>query len=78
MSNYGVKVPAGLTSAVSSAAVQFVTVVAHAAEHPREVLARSEHADVLEIALVDVCVGGGQSDFIMSEGHQEANGQNWE
>lgn len=56
--NYGVKV--GLTSAVSSAAVQFVAIVAHAAEHPRKVLAGSEHADVLEIALIDVCVGEGQ------------------
>lgn len=55
--NYGVKIPFGLTSAVSTAAVQFVTIVAHAAEHPRKVLAGSEHADVLEVTLVDVYVG---------------------
>lgn len=45
-----------LTGAVSSAAVQLVAIITHATEHPRKVLARSEHADVLEIALVDVCV----------------------
>jgi len=46
---------AALTSAVSSAAVQFVTIITHTAEHPGKVLARSKHANVLEITLVDVC-----------------------
>lgn len=69
--NWGVKAPVGLTSAVPSAAVQFVTVVAHAAEHPRKVLAGSEHTDVLEVALVDVCGEKGQSDSIMREGNRK-------
>lgn len=47
-----------LTCAVSSAAVQFVTVVTHTAEHAREVLARSKHTDVLEITLINVCGRG--------------------
>lgn len=46
---------ATLTGAVSSAAVQFVTIITHAAEHPWKVLARAEHTDVLEITLIDVC-----------------------
>lgn len=46
---------ASLTSAVSSAAVQFITIIAHTAEHPWKVLARAKHADVLEITLIDVC-----------------------
>lgn len=46
---------ATLTCAVSTTAVQFVTVIAHTAEHPWKVLARSEHTDVLEITLIDVC-----------------------
>lgn len=43
-----------LTSAVSTAAVQFVTIITHAAEHPWKVLAGSKHTDVLEITLIDV------------------------
>ena len=46
---------ASLTSAVSSTAVQFITIIAHTAEHPWKVLARAKHADVLEITLIDVC-----------------------
>lgn len=44
-------------STVASAAVQLITVVTHATEHSRKVLAGSEHTDVLEVTLVDVLAG---------------------
>ena len=47
-----------LTSAVSSTAIQLVSVVTHTAEHSRQVLACSEHADVLEVALINICESG--------------------
>lgn len=50
-----------VTCAVPSTAVQFVTVITHTAEHPWKVLARSEHTDVLEIALVYVCGKDGKT-----------------
>lgn len=45
-----------LTSAVSSTAVQFVTIITHTTEHPRKILACSKHTDVLEITFINVCV----------------------
>lgn len=54
-------------SAVSSAAVQFITIIAHTAEHPWKVLARAKHADVLEITLIDVLTS--LAVFCRSESH---------
>lgn len=54
-------------SAVSSAAVQFVTIIAHTAEHPWKVLACSKHTDVLEITLINVLTG--LAVFCRSEAH---------
>lgn len=48
------------TSAVSPAAVKFVAIVTHTAEHPWKVLAGSKHTDVLEITLINVCQGNSE------------------
>ena len=49
------------TSTITATAVQLVAVVTHTAEHARNVLALSEHADVLEVTLVNVWRGGSGS-----------------
>lgn len=50
--------PEPCTCAVASAPVQLITIVAGAAEHPRQVLAGPKDTDVLEGALINVCKGG--------------------
>lgn len=44
-------------SAVSSAPIQLITIIANAAEHPGEILTCPKHTDVLEIALINVLTG---------------------
>lgn len=63
-----------LTSAVSSAAVQFVAIVTHTAEHSRKVLACSKYTDVLEVTLINVCGEGDRKEFFFLNylrGHRE-------